>query len=895
MDRDTPENSQEALRDLAGGGKRVAVIGVHGVADHRPAQTARLVADALQSPHAGAGRYRSFDETNLQIGVDPVCMADLEHCPTDDADGHFDDPCLEVTREQLLGYSPTPEDRVYHTVRLSGQRLVEDQAAGDVHLYELYWTDLSRLGAGWLSIIWGFYRTMSHVSRLGRRARDYAFGAAPECRHAPRRPAGNGLWRICYWLHEFADDLIGCWIPILNLFLLAVLLLAAPAKGATIIGSAAAQAAAVALPGLATLVALVVAAWRYQLWRGDLRGMLGALGISALGSASAYALLQSWQVSHRLAAEWLALAGGVLAWIVFQFNEFRKEAAGAGLFVGAVSLVVVVHALEPGALPANCPWDSEGAIAVAAAHAAEILLLALFAAWGMLHFLVVSLTALGKLAVWWEGSPRGGDDDRAYQTVVMSLVIPSALTGFGTLYLYGGLIFLSLNPWLRPPEVTFTPWFPFLSRPGPQTFEQFSSALFAQSASPGFVISLGCCLAALLLVGWGLMPAIWAEFQQPARPRESTASNWLGRWLTTGLGWIWPATLLIVLGVHVAIPCCLSLARLSDEIVEALPWLRPVAAMVVEDVENVSAKIPHLLVIFGGTGILALFGPQGAVLTGGLRTALGIVLDVDNYFQSHPRDRNPRSRICARYASLLRYLCAWRDPRDGRPYDAIVIVAHSLGTVISADLLRFLKANPDPALARIFDQGKLSGAPPLPVYMLTMGSPLRQLFHWRFPHLYGWLGQSLAALGERPWPAELNLAGWINVYRSGDYVGRHLWQDEISHPVWEPTTLDAPNYEQNTAGGARSEQCFGAGAHSFYYDQTADLVGAVVDQLVGRVGSGGPAPAASDPPTTAIPITPTSHPPAPHFGLDLATAATAAWNWPRKNAKSAKGESFNSR
>jgi hypothetical protein len=68
-------------------------------------------------------------------------------------------------------------------------------------------------------------------------------------------------------------------------------------------------------------------------------------------------------------------------------------------------------------------------------------------------------------------------------------------------------------------------------------------------------------------------------------------------------------------------------------------------------------------------------------------------------------------------------------------YDAILIVAHSQGTVITADLLRFLqretKRETDPALDRLVNGN-------LPIYFFTMGCPLRQLYGISFPHLYNW-------------------------------------------------------------------------------------------------------------------------------------------------------------
>jgi hypothetical protein len=60
----------------------------------------------------------------------------------------------------------------------------------------------------------------------------------------------------------------------------------------------------------------------------------------------------------------------------------------------------------------------------------------------------------------------------------------------------------------------------------------------------------------------------------------------------------------------------------------------------------------------------------------------------------------PRARIAERYVSLLRYIAARRDSHDPQLpyYGSVVIVAHSLGSLISADLLHFLKEEPDEAL-----------------------------------------------------------------------------------------------------------------------------------------------------------------------------------------------------
>lgn len=183
-----------------------------------------------------------------------------------------------------------------------------------------------------------------------------------------------------------------------------------------------------------------------------------------------------------------------------------------------------------------------------------------------------------------------------------------------------------------------------------------------------------------------------------------------------------------------------------------------------------------------------------------------------------------------RYASLLRYICDRRlDPVDpDSSYDALVIVAHSQGTVITADLLRYLQVERrdrgqdwEPRLNRLFDT---AGKDKLPIYLFTMGSPLRQLYAQRFPHLYGWTSDK--SHGKRgPVASELGIKRWVNVYRSGDYVGRRLWGTELTDAAgFSPSEFPGVGHE--------GEACIGPGAHTHYWDETADYVGLGLDSLV---------------------------------------------------------------
>jgi hypothetical protein len=82
-----------------------------------------------------------------------------------------------------------------------------------------------------------------------------------------------------------------------------------------------------------------------------------------------------------------------------------------------------------------------------------------------------------------------------------------------------------------------------------------------------------------------------------------------------------------------------------------------------------------------------------AAIAKGAQTVLATVLDVDTYLRTSPIYATPRATIFERYVSTLRYLRTYRgDDAENKGYDSIVIVAHSLGALISADLLYYLQS-----------------------------------------------------------------------------------------------------------------------------------------------------------------------------------------------------------
>src|SRR5437879_1856818 len=137
----------------------------------------------------------------------------------------------------------------------------------------------------------------------------------------------------------------------------------------------------------------------------------------------------------------------------------------------------------------------------------------------------------------------------------------------------------------------------------------------------------------------------------------------------------------------------------------------------------------------GMTASLALLG----LLVRYTSSALGIVLDVDNYLRASPKDATPRAQIVERYVSLLRYIA---KPEHG--YTRVVL--------ISGDLLRFLHEEGDQTLERLGYGEPGGNKPAIPITLFTMGNPVRQFMNRFFPFLYDWVNP-VPSGGLRPFGA----------------------------------------------------------------------------------------------------------------------------------------------
>ena len=200
---------------------------------------------------------------------------------------------------------------------------------------------------------------------------------------------------------------------------------------------------------------------------------------------------------------------------------------------------------------------------------------------------------------------------------------------------------------------------------------------------------------------------------------------------------------------------------------------------------------------------------QGSGWLERLRIALDIPYDVATYLRvSQPGLVAPRERMLRRYRALLGEVGA--GGVDRAPYDALVIISHSQGTVLSVATLFGDAEREPPALP--MDEEEPGVALPGRISLLTCGSPLRQLYAERLPGQYDWVQE----LPRRPGGLRPITGTWVNLYRSGDYVGRTLWARDADSPeVFDPRRTP---YDLRAPGGPRVvERCLGPGSHTDYW------------------------------------------------------------------------------
>lgn len=810
--------------------KRVAVIAVHGVADQQPGQTNRAIANLLSNVNDGdAPAYEAFQVRPLQIPVRPVPVPDRARHEaqsfgefaaserrrmTLEARTEIEDVDLAFTASLLAKYEPSGPDETYHTTVLRGRRGPDD-AGADTDVYEFYWADLSRLTRSWWRMFAEIYQILFHLGSLGVHAIRAAVASEP----GEASPAAWARWAT--WQRRAANllahDILLFNLLLAGLSLVILVVWLGPITSARLATAAIAAAAAIAA-GVAT--------YRSSPGQPAARALgAGTLAAGLAGGATAWALARGLS-SERLLATLVMSAVATAVVVVARFYDRQRPGAARHALVYSAGLAVFVITR----LWAGGPGSGSG-VPNAVMHGAEAVYFALRVLWIVFLAQAIAAFLAGRAVVGsFSGAPQPAADRiaRLNWTARLTLSVPAFLFLLLTVALWAALWSAISGPALNVPHdpLPTTTWMLLGASPG--TIQAVADALITTAAGPGLTVLLGLVALATLMAVVAVAPSVLAEILPPAEPRDGTRG---GRWLDSGFIVMRWAGRLLVFGVIVVLPLGFFV-----ELGVATRWPEAWASFTAVNSRVIVAFAAAFTA--GGAG-LVVFGDRLKQITLGFRSALDVLLDVDNYLREHPRRATPRARMFARGASLLRHV-------NAQSYDAVVIVSHSQGSVIVADLLRFLHrkdiAAVDPSLRFR-----------LPVSLFTMGSPLRQLYALRFPHLYRWASpaarepwvdpRTAIPHGVLPRPEDLGLARWVNAYRSGDYIGRAFWRPDgtaflyatarsrASHP-WLAGPFEALDSVSAPPAPDRREFCVGSGAHTHYWDGTAPQVALQVDALI---------------------------------------------------------------
>ena len=769
---------------------RVAVVVVHGIADQRPGQTVRELARLLCHGSEGEPRYVKGELHEVLVPVEK-----LEPGSADDAasDAESKDPMREPARRSpgtpsgfyqaqqqasprplravatpaeekdapgapdlgmamndfLLGRLQMAEgDALYESTRVSLRRRAD---ARPVDVYEMYWADLSRLGEGGIRALTSLYQLFFHLGTLSADIVD----------HVSLSARGGGGWRLLQRMHAWMAWLMKVPMALLQLCMLMLVLFGV----ASLAGGPQAQGqllAALFGAGGVVLAALGVMGWlraRTAAVRSALVLVFSLLALASLVLAAFLLNTGAW-LPHIYFGATALVTALVGSWLIERYSGVARGVRLPGhVLVIATTLGVCVaayHRLHE--VTTQFEW-----MIVSALNTAEYLIAAALLVWAV--FVTIQILAL--LLGLWLGRDVDAAGKASLHTARLALVGSSGLFAVLSLVLWSVISYLTSHSNAMGEVRYASPIFGGIYS---------SAAIFVQARIESLgafftplVVAFTLAMSAALLV---LLPALIEEIKPTTNfdakgilPGIQDWSKRLGEWLGGGIRWL-----------DLAARYLLPPAAIAGSLLYLAFVVRvfaPESILGGEFVETLSGYLAYFegiaLVdagkwLAGGALIIAALGSRFTKTFGRLRVAIDAVLDIDNYFADPPNCQPPRARIFSRYASLLRYL------RE-RGYARVVIVSHSQGTVISADLLRYLHV-----------KGRLRGLTGgVPVSLVTVGSPLRDLYAERFPLLYRWMGSNAGDFETAsPAAADIGAAEWVNAGRSGDYVGRFLWTSKDS-------------------------------------------------------------------------------------------------------------------
>ena len=727
----------------------------------------------------------------------------------------------------------------------------------DVDVYEMYWADLSRLSGAIPRILTELFTLIFRLSRLGRETVD----------EASRYSKSNRLRRTKRWTILAACQSALDWLFVYVLAMLFVQLFMLGVF-AMVIATAGAYPAVTRYVGLvALLVGIGTVAWRdgacalphvARTEHGLARVLVFALTLAVLGVAMSgwpdevgpwgaailtLAILSfCYHAVLRVAADrfpfahvagmslWASTVGAAMLYLIWRRTRFDEDAWTAliqALLAGFEWTLVATGAWWFVALPPFVVWLFATVAASRGGNDAE----RRSSATGRLG-LLLSLTTfvLLGMALWASLQPAFAKTmtGRFYTPTLACLWIEQPLSQLGTC--------------LRSRAASSSP----ASAPGRMDAASFLEDRYKGSIGRFSIVAMALLVPIAYLLAM-VLPSVAAELgwlifkrgagDDTATDRAIDETRRLGRWLTRGFRGLDDFVLGCIVLISIAAALLASLVIVPGWPNGRLPWLADLTALM----NTSSEKWLKSLVLTATGGLTALFVLGGFLskFLPGLRGPIDVALDVDNYLREFPRQQIPRARIFARYRALLAEI-------KSQGYEHLVIVAHSQGTVITAELLRFLSSDSDRLTRSDERPERLKKLLGCRTHLLTLGCPLRQLYAARFPTLYRWILQDGRPVG--PCARDIGVSTWANAYCSGDYVGRWLWSGTPEQDALPTTDTvhgglggrtnaydrfdTSPPKLPDLTGHAEYETCIGFGAHTHYFDRGQTMVAALVDRLI---------------------------------------------------------------
>jgi hypothetical protein len=836
--------------------RRIAVVAIHGVADQKLGDTAQALADLLVAQAPNGSRYEQGNRTDetfqvqmleplTPIGKTPDNLVkELRQSIGSDflrnnatADGvkqelggrrtglslgaEFSDYLLAKAKQ-----NDTPAD-AFTAPRI---RLTRSNSGGtdSVEVWEMYWADLSRLAGSVPRILTELFTLLFRFSTLGRDTVQLQ-AAVPGFSQHPAWRALQSSQTALDWAYSRV---------LATLYLQPIMLALLVIPFATALSDARAiHTLASILGGIA--LTLVVLYYKQNLSIGLIAGL--AVGFCLWNSPSA------WVVGLT----WIAIISILYDWGMRICEQRFRMVRKVGWILWAVSIAVVVS------LAVASPSDDLAMWITGAVRALEIDLLLITMWWVFFTPLTCVWFLSGMLA-----NKAASATDSSFQarssvatgrTALVVSVCLLTLLGFASWGFVAGNVEDAMGSIQYSPVIFISPLTVAGDAPAPglTTAADFVVRQLSTYARSFYLIGL----LPLLLAGWlviVLLPSIWAEFKS-----TMTNSTRLGLWLTGGYRRIESISTAVVL-ISVVLLTLATLSLLAVRLGLTNPYFVRIlrgyftlvmtlagASSAVAVVDSMVRAGKGAAGVSAGSSLLSRLSAGGGTLSKyvrALRAPLDAALDVDNHFREFPRQAIPRARIFSRYVAVLERLAV-------EDYERIIIVSHSQGTVISAELLRYLKERAANATRlQKFDRvaalwPRFAGR----MALITAGCPLRQLYAARFPVMYGWvLEQHGETLG--PTVADLGVEFWVNVYTTGDYVGRWLWSRSVrtkDYPVSQidqSATSGTDTYvpedfvttNRRTLMGSSTEKdiSIGAGAHTRYFEKDQKTMAGIVDALI---------------------------------------------------------------